>query len=118
MADDATKTYRLYALPLTGDNIALAAAERFSRATPTPEPGYVLIYTHSEPPRGAQEINEERTALLSQADIRWLFDSNAAIVAEEIEKNKPEVLKNLSARMETLEAELKRTKEKIDRKGE
>ena len=108
---DAKKTYRLYALPLTAQNIGIAATERFSRATPTPEPGYVLIYTCGEQPQGATEIDESKSALLTQQDLRWLMDSGAAILAEEIEKNTHKVFSNLSESVERLEEELARAKQ-------
>lgn len=113
MANDATEKYRLYALPLTNDNILIAAHERFSRATPTPEPGYVLIYTNGEKPDGAVCIDADHASLLTAADARWLLDSGAALAAEELEKHKPEVLKGLSESIEALEEELKRKKQEI-----
>ena len=118
MENHAKNTYRLYALSLTAENIEIASNERFSRATPKPEPGYVLIYTAGKAPAAAQEIGGERVKLLSQADAVWLLDSNAAIVAEEFEKNGKEVFQELSERVEALENELRRKKEEIDRKGE
>lgn len=118
MGEDAKRTFKLYALPLSAENIAAAANERFSRATPTPEPGYVLIFTDGAAPEHAAEITEETAKLLSPADVRWLIDSNAAIVAEEIERRKPEVLKQLSEQIETLETELRRKKDEITSKGE
>ena len=113
MEKDAEKRYALYALPLTTDNIMLAANERFSRATPTPSPGYVLIYTNGEQPRGATEITAEHADLLSAADARFLMDCGAALAAEELEKHKPEVLKGLSETVEAREAELERKKKEI-----
>lgn len=118
MDKDAKKKYRLFALPLTNQNITLAADERFSRATPNPEPGYVLIYTDGKAPDNAEEITQERVKLLSQADERWLIDVNAALIAERIAENEPEIVRGLSESIERLEAELKRRKEEIERKGE
>lgn len=117
MANDAKK-YTLYALPLTAENIMAAANERFSRATPTPEPGYVLIYSNGDAPKDATEITAEHAELLSPADARWLLDSGAALAAEELEKHKPEVLKGLSDSIEALEAELQRRKDEISQRGE
>lgn len=113
MANDAKKKYALYALPLTTQNILAAAEERFSRATPTPEPGYVLIYTDGEKPQGSQEITADRAEMLTAADARFLLDSAAALAAEELEKHKAEALKGLSESVETLEAELRRKKEEL-----
>ena len=117
MAEDGKTIYRLYALPLTISNIDIAAKYRFSRATPTPVPGYVLIYTDDNTPDGAYEITEDDAKLLSAADERWLFDSNAAIIAEEIELHKPDILRGLSERVEALETELKLKKEELSEKG-
>ena len=113
MANDAKKKYALYALPLTAENIMAAAEERFSRATPTPEPGYVLIYTDGQQPKGSQTITAERADMLTAADARWLMDCAAALAAEELEKHKSEVLQGLSESVEALEAELHRKKEEL-----
>ena len=111
------KVYRLYALPLTAENIALAAKERFSRATPSPEPGYVLIYSETGTPIcGAVEITENEVSCLSGGDSRWLFDCNTAIIAEEIKRHEEEVVKDMAFRMEALESELRKRKEELDRK--
>lgn len=109
------KVYRLYALPLTSENIGLAAKERFSRATPSPEPGYVLIYSASVMP-DAIEITENEVSRLSGGDSRWLFDCNTAIIAEEIKRHEEEVVKDMAFRMEALESELRKRKEELDRK--
>lgn len=116
--ENEKKTYRLYALPLTAENIGKAANERFSRATPTPEPGYVLIYTAADAPEGAAEITQERADLLTPADVRWLIDSKAAIIADELRKNETEVLKTMGEQVEALEHELRRKKDEITGKGE
>ena len=117
MADIEKTVYRLYALPLTSYNISIAARERFSRATPSPAPGYVLIYTDSEKPDGATEITKERVKLLSPADERWLFDSNAALIAEQIELHRPDILGGLAESIDALETELKNQKETLHTKG-
>lgn len=104
------KKYKLYALPLDAKSIEKAAKYRFSRATPNPAPGYVLIYADGRKPNDAVEITEKTASCLSPADVQWLIDSGAAILADEIEKNKPEVLKHLSESVETLENELAKVK--------
>ena len=113
MADKTKKKYRLFALPLNAKNIEIAAQERFSRATPTPEPGYVLIYTDGTTPAGAEENTEERVNLLSQADEQWLFDSNAALIAQELERNHSEMMERLSNNIEALQEELYRKKQEL-----
>lgn len=118
MKKDANRIYRLYALPLTGENIAVAASERFSRATPTPEPGYVLIYTDKDAPKYGVNVAGDSAKLLTPTDCRWLMDCNAAIFAEEIEKNREAVIGRLSDSIEMLETELKRRKEETETRGE
>ena len=116
MADIEKTVYRLYAMPLNAQSIANAAQERFSRATPTPEPGYVLIYTAGSAPEMSQEITKENINRLSPADERWLFDSNAALIAEEIRRREPEILSGLSEKIEALEKELERKKKEFEEK--
>ena len=118
MPDIEKTVYRLYALPLTSNNIKTAAQERFSRATPSPAPGYVLVYTDGEKPRGSEEITKERVNLLSPADERWLFDSNTALIAEQIELHKPDVMAGLSQSIEALETELRKRKKELESRGE
>ena len=113
MAETEKKKYKLYALPLTNANIEVASNERFSRATPTPAPGYVLIYTDGKKPNGAKEITANNAELLATADKRWLFDSNAALIAEEIEANRPQIIKSLSESVEKLEHELKQKQQEL-----
>lgn len=110
------KLYRLYALPLSPENIALASKERFSRATPFPIPGYVLIYSTSLV-NNAVEITEEEVSRLSSGDSRWLFDCNVAIIAEEAKKHEAEVVKDLSFQLVALENELKKRKEELEKGG-
>lgn len=112
------KTYRLYALPPSWESVAMAVSERYSRATATPSPGYVLIYSAGEKPKGAREITQETKSLLSDADRQWLMECGAAILAEEAAKQQPELMRSLSERIEALESELKRRKEELEKKGE
>ena len=114
---DAITTYRLYALPLTTESILTAMNERFSRATPKPEPGYVLIYTAGKQPDGSQQITEDNQTLLSSDDQTWLLESGAVILAEEAAKQQPILMQNLSERVEALEKELERRQREIERKG-
>lgn len=119
MADvvEEKTVYRLFAMPLTSENITIASNERFSRATPFPAPGYVLIYTDAEKPDGAEEITKDRVELLSPADEQWLFDSNVALIAEEIELHKDDYFMRIGERIDALEDELKRQKGAMERKG-
>lgn len=117
MAETEKTVYRLFALPLTTHNISVAAQHRFSRATPSPAPGYVLIYTDGEKPMEATEITSERVNLLSPADERWLFDSNAALIAEQIAQRPQDFPGGIAESIDALEAALKKQKENLDKKG-
>ena len=113
MTKNNIKSYKLYALPLTNENIALAADKRFSRATPVPAPGYVLVYTDNEKPRGAHEIKDNDAELLTVADKQWLFDSGIALLAEEIEMQKPQILADLNERIDSLRSELEKETQRL-----
>ena len=103
-------SYRLYALSLNRKNMELAASERFSRVTPY----YILVYTTAEKPTGAIEIIGEELERLSAEDSRWIFDCNIAILAEEAELRKPEVMRSLSERVERLEEELAKKRQELE----
>lgn len=98
--------YKLYALDVNRDNIELASKERFSRVTPF----YVLIYTDGEPPKNSVELAGTETKRMSDEDEKWLMDSNIVILAEETERRKPEIIKNLSDQIEALETILEEKK--------
>jgi len=117
MKTDEKATYRLYARPLTAANIEAAAGERFYRATASPLPGYVLVYTERTVPKEATEITADKADLLSPADTRWLMDCAAALAADELKKHEPEILKGLSEKMETLEQELKARKKQMNQES-
>lgn len=112
MANDKKITYRLFALSLNRRNVELAADERFSRVTPN----YVLIYTTGAKPDGSIGVAAWEVDQLSEADRVWLYDCNTAILAEESEKRKPEVIRSISERMERLEEELRKLKDE-EKKG-
>lgn len=113
MPNDEIIPYRLYALSVSRKTVALVAQERFARVTPY----YVLIYTQGEKPEGAIEIADGEEKRLSDQDERWLIDCAIVILAEEIEKHKPELFEALSERIQELEAELQRRKEELEKKG-
>lgn len=114
---DGKITYRLYALPLTWESIYIAERERFSRATPTPEPGYVLIYTADKQPERSKAITEQQRELLTKADMTWLAECGATILAEEAARNQSKLMESLSERVTALEEELRRRKQEIKTKG-
>lgn len=113
----AEKVYKLYALPATLESVVLATHEKYSRATVTPPPGYVLIYTDGESPKDAQQITEEHKYLLTEADTSWLLECGASILSEEAAKHASDLMQELSQRVEALESELKKRKEELERKG-
>lgn len=106
--------YKLYAMELNEDNMKTATKWRFSRGTIAPFPGYILIYTDKEAPNGAIEITEATANRLSEEDESWLLDCNMLILAEETEKRKPEILKELNERVEMLESVLKEKTEETN----
>lgn len=94
--------YRLFALKYGRSAMEIASRERFSRATPD----YILIYSDQDGPEGAVEITEAELGRLSASDSQWLFDCNAALISEETERRMPEILAELSRKLEALGAEL------------
>lgn len=108
MGDEAKKTYKLFALPLSAKNIDAAAGARFSRATAR----YVLIYTHDTAPENSVEIGIEEVSRLSKEDYDWLTDCNFLILAESAKENESKIAADISKRLDVLESELKKEKEK------
>lgn len=100
--------YQLFATAVNEASIALCEKERFCRITPA----YVLIYTRKKRIANAVKIGENEIERLTESDERWLWDCNSAILAEEVRRRTPEIIKDLSEKMERLEAELKTAKER------
>lgn len=115
-SESTPKKYRLFAMPATSESIATAINEKYSRATATPAPGYVLIYTNKTAPKNAKEISDDNLRLLTDADMQWLDECNAMILDAEAAKNQPKMLAMLSERVAALEAELERQKTEIETK--
>lgn len=115
--DNKITTYRLYALPTTLESVVIATQERFARATATPAPGYVLIYTDGPQPEGSHHITEEQKHLLTEADMRWLAECGATILLETAEQQEPDYMNELAERMAALEEALKQTKAELEQKG-
>ena len=108
MAEAAKKTYRLFALALTQENVERAYTERFSRITR----GYVLLYTSDEAPENGVEIGIEEVNRLTNADYSWLSDCNLLILADAAKEHESEIAGNLSKQLDVLENALKAEKEK------
>ena len=117
MAESKKTIYRLYALPPTWKSVEKAENERFSRITPTPSPGYALIYTAGAQPKGSRRITKEREKLLTAADIQWLIECGATILAEEAAKQQTDFMQKLSERVDALEVELQRKHDELAEKG-
>ena len=103
---DKTKKYRLYALPMNEESVRKAERERFSRITGD----YVLIYRTGRMSK-AVEVTESETHRLTEAERRWLYDCNMALIAEATHENMGGVLQSLSAKVDALEKALAEQKE-------
>lgn len=108
--DNLKIVYKLYALEMKRETIELAGTERFSRVTPF----YVLIYTAGDAPKDSIELSGSETKRLSDEDERWLLDCNIVILREETEKREPEIIKDLSDRVERLEAALAAKRKELE----
>ena len=102
--------FRLYALHVTGENVAKAEQARFCRVTPE----YILIYSSGRKPYGSVEITQSELKRLTANDQLWLQDCNAALIVERTLEKQSEIAADLSGRMDALERELKAEKEKLD----
>ena len=102
--------YKLYAMRISPQSVEFASVARFSRITSD----YILIYSESAVPN-AVALKDEDATRLSVQDTRWLLDCNIAIVGEEIARQKPTIIQNISKRLEELEESLKQEQEKIER---
>lgn len=95
------REYRLYLLPLDESGLRIAVAERFSRITSK----YVLVYSENQIEKSV-EITEKDLKRLSSAEKDWLFECNIAIIAEETERNAPNIIKMMSEKLDLLDEEL------------
>jgi hypothetical protein len=100
---EETKTYALYALQLTEENVIKAMPERFMRATPD----YILIYTDEEQPQKSVQIGIDDIRRLTNADREWLSVCNLAVIRDEMARNEPQILERLSSTINYIEAALK-----------
>jgi hypothetical protein len=94
-------------------NVKVAQKERFSRICSK----YVLIYTAKRDLQdaiGYNEIRESELKYLSHNDTVWLLDCNLAIIAEETEKHKSDVISQMGLMVDRLERALKEEKDKED----
>ena len=106
------KRYRLYALPVTAENVVKAAKCGFARVA-----SRVLIYTDADrKPRGAIEITDDTAdVILTDEEIAWLFGCNVKIYEEFLSQNRESLEKGQKKFFETLEKELEaERRRKID----
>jgi hypothetical protein len=108
MANDAKKTYRLFALPMTTDSVARITKERFCRATTR----YALVYTADTAPENSVEIGREELHRLTQGDQDWLTDCNFLILAEELKRHETDIAGSIDAKLEAFAEALKAEKNK------
>ena len=101
------KKYRLFALPTTEENVRRAEKERLSRITVD----YVLIYKSGKPVKDAAEITDAEAYRLTEAERRWLFDSNLALIMEESKNNVDGIMESFSKKLDALEAALEKQKQ-------
>ena len=107
------KTYRLYALPISAENVDATAAARFGRITGS----YALIYTDGEAPDGALCLGKEHEGRLTDNDRTWLRDCNLVIIAEAMKQDETRICGEISDELELLEQRLREEAEKLRRKG-
>lgn len=92
-------SYHLYAMPTKPETIDGMGPQRFSRVTPE----YTLVYTDGEPPKQSVELSEDDAVRLTKADESWVRNCNITLIKEEIERQKPEMIRKISESIEKLE---------------
>lgn len=91
--------YKLYAMPTKPEAIDGMGYQRFSRITAE----YALVYTDGEAPKPSAELTDEDAGRLTEGDRNWLLACNTRLLAEEIERQKPEMLRRLGEKIEEFE---------------
>lgn len=100
--------FRLCAIPTTAEATAEIEGQRFSRITAD----YSLVYTADDPvPESWLILTEEDAGRLDSDDRRWLNDCNTCLIAEEIARQKPRIVRRLADLLEDIERNLKETEE-------
>lgn len=107
------KSFRLYAMPTKPDTVDRLENQRFSRITPD----YSLVYTDGDAPDGSAELKDNDAKRLTRGDENWLLSCNLILIKEEIAKRKPEMLRALGEKLDSLEAMLKELSEEAKREG-
>ena len=100
--------FRLCAIPTTAEATAEIEGQRFSRITAD----YSLVYTADDPvPEGWLILTEEDAGRLDSDDRRWLNDCNTCLIAEEIARQKPRIVRRLADLLDEIEKNLNQTEE-------
>ena len=95
--------YKLYAMPTKPDIIDGMGHQRFSRITAE----YTLVYTDGEAPKPSVVLTDEDAGCLSEGDRNWLLACNTRLLVEDIERQKPEMLRRIGEKIEEFENILK-----------
>lgn len=105
------KQYRLYAMFISHDALVFASKERFCRVTAS----YALVYTDKVVEgKGIREITDADAYRLSEVEREWLSDCNKILITESTIENEAEFIKEVSERLDKVEAALKEEQRKID----
>lgn len=101
--------FRLWALPVTAENIVTAAKNEYARIGDR-----ILIYSDSKrKPKGAYEITDEASYLtLSDEETGWLLRCNLSIYEKFIAEHEEEMKKGQYEFLRALEAELERERQR------
>lgn len=104
--------YKLYALPTKPETIEAMTGQRFSRVTPQ----YSLVYTDGDAPKGSAELSERDARRLSRGDESWLKGCNTQLIAEELQRQMPDMLRKMDEQVEKLTGILKELSEEAKAK--
>lgn len=91
--------YHLYAMPTKPETVDGMGHQRFSRITAE----YTLVYTDGEAPQPSAELTDEDAGRLTEGDRNWLLACNTRLLVEDIERQKPEMLRRLGEKIEEFE---------------
>lgn len=104
--------YRLFAAPVSTENVRRAASERFSRITAE----YILIYRKTKPKNlPCAEIRGEDTAQLTEHDRVWLKDSILVLLAEAAAKTQEQSKARMNELIGSLEDALREEQERLNK---
>lgn len=105
--EEKKNEYRLYAAPTTAEATEETEKQRFSRTTAD----YTLVYTAQAMPDGWLLLAEEDAGRLTPEDRRWLDDCNTALIAEDVARNKPRIVRKLADLLEAIEGRIEQREE-------